>query len=63
MSFRAMRERAGMTQEEAAEEFGTYQHRISDYERGRIIPRVDTMIRLMRLYDCTADELLEGQYE
>ena len=45
---RTARERAGLSQRELAKRAGTSHSTLSAYERGRIVPSVDTLDRLLR---------------
>lgn len=55
-----IRIRKGLTQLEVAQKTGIRQKCISDYENGKILPRIDTFAKLKDCYDCTADELLNA---
>ena len=48
-SLRQARRRAGLTQRELAERAGIPQPTVSRIESGRVVPRVDTLDRLLRL--------------
>ena len=53
-----LRKAAGMTQKELADELGTEQSRISNYESGRIRISVDILARLTKILGVSADVLL-----
>ena len=57
-ALRTARERAGMSQEQAASAIGKEQTEISRWERGRHKPSPETLIRLADLYQCSIDALL-----
>ncbi len=53
-----LRKEQGLTQVELGEKIGLSQVLISDYERGRLQPNLDTIIKLARTLGLTTDELL-----
>jgi transcriptional regulator with XRE-family HTH domain len=57
-----LRKRAGLTQRRVAETLNKKVTTISDWERGTVQPRLSftEVKRLMELYDCTLDELIEA---
>ena len=52
-----------MTQKEFAEELGTSQSRISDYETGKKLPPAELLIRLANDYQVSYDWLFTGAIE
>lgn len=44
--------RAGLTQDQAAEEIGCEPRSLRRYEAGKRLPRGDVVRRMMRVYDC-----------
>jgi transcriptional regulator with XRE-family HTH domain len=52
------RKEQGLTQVDLGEKIGLSQVLISDYERGRLQPNLDTIIKLARTLGLTTDELL-----
>ena len=63
MSFLTAREKAGLTQREAAEKLCVDQSAISLWETGKNNPRVALLPSISRLYGCTVDELLRDDKE
>jgi transcriptional regulator with XRE-family HTH domain len=57
-NYRVFRERAKLTQQDAAEQLGISQAAISAYERGAKAPRVDVVADMAQLYNCSMEELL-----
>jgi transcriptional regulator with XRE-family HTH domain len=53
-----LRKQKGLTQIELAEKVGSIQVVLSDYERGKLRPNPDMLVRLARALDVTTDELL-----
>lgn len=60
MSFIAAREKAGMTQTDAAKEIGVDQSAVSLWETGKTAPRAGLLPKIAKLYGCTVDELLSN---
>ena len=54
------REQNNMTQEELAKKMGITQRTISYYETGQKIPSGRTLLRLKKIFNVTADELLSN---
>ncbi len=52
------RKRREFTQEEAAKELGISRTNITNYETGRTEPDIETLCRLIELYEISADWLL-----
>ena len=59
MSFRKMREKAELTQVEAAKELNVSQGAISNWENGISLPVADKLPEIARLYGCTIDDLFK----
>lgn len=55
---RAARERAGLTQDQVAEELGVGPQAVSRVERGTVIPNAVRLYELAEVFDCRFDELL-----
>ncbi|WP_104656502.1 helix-turn-helix domain-containing protein [Ralstonia insidiosa] len=51
------REERGMDQFELAFLSGLTRSALSEYERGRVLPRVDKVIAIAKILDCTTDFL------
>ncbi|MCD8115775.1 MAG: helix-turn-helix transcriptional regulator [Oscillospiraceae bacterium] len=54
------RSNAGMTQEQVAEKIEVSRQTISNWENGKTLPDVMSVIKLSDLYQVTLDELLKG---
>lgn len=63
MSFSAAREKAGMTQNEAAKALGVSQSAVSFWESGKTQPRSAQLPKIAKLYGVTVDELLREDEE
>ena len=61
MSFREVRKKRNLTQKEVAETLGTSRVTVARWECGINNPKLNTVRKLARLYDCTADELIEQE--
>jgi len=59
-TFKKYRERNNMTQEELADKIGVTQRTISYYESGKTIPTGKTILKLKKLFNVSADELLSN---
>lgn len=53
-----LREKACFTQAELAEYLGVKRVTVAQWERGENKPRVDTLIKLSKLFNVTTDDLL-----
>lgn len=65
MDMRGLRERAGLSTIEVAFRLGVAESTVRNWERGRTAPRMSLQqfIKLVRLYQCTIDELEEAVQE
>lgn len=63
MRFAELREKAGLTQKQAAAALGVDQSAISFWETSINNPRTAMLPKIAALYGCTVDELLEEQQE
>lgn len=59
MSLRKARERAGLTQKEAARLFGLAPSAVSQWDSGQTMPRAKLIPRVAEVYGCTVAELFE----
>ena len=55
---KALRKRAGLTQEQLGEMVSVKQNAVAKWELGNGMPRVVTLIKLAQALGCTVDELL-----
>lgn len=53
-----LREKACFTQAELAEYLGVKRVTVAQWERGKNKPRVDTLIKMSKLFKVTTDDLL-----
>ena len=51
----------GLTQDALAERLNVARTTVTMWETGEAKPRVDTLIQLARIFDCSLDELLETE--
>ncbi len=58
MSLKDIRKKNKLTQEEVAQKLGTSRVTVSRWECGVINPKITTIKKLSKLYNCTADELI-----
>lgn len=58
-----LRARAGVTQEQLAEELGVSRQSVSKWESNASFPEMDTLLRICDMYDVTLDTLLRGSVE
>ena len=54
-----IRKSRGMTQTELSKAAGLSQAFVSDVERGKCLPSVETLVRFARVLDCTLDDLVD----
>lgn len=59
MSFLRARNRAGLTQAQAAEKLGVDQSAICHWENGHNLPRLRRLKQIADLYGCEVNELLK----
>jgi len=59
----AIRKRSGLTQGEAAERAGLSDRTYADIERGSVNMRVETLLKICRLFRITPNELLTKEEE
>lgn len=59
-SIREHRKRNSMSQDELAEKLGVSRQSVSLWENGQTQPTIDNIIALARIFNTTADELLEN---
>lgn len=50
----------GISQRELAEKLQTSQQRVSEWEVGKYEPSLYTTVKILRLYDITFEELIDG---
>lgn len=53
------RKKLNITQSELSNKINIKQSTISDYEKGKILPSLEVLIKMCNLFDCSSDELLE----
>lgn len=53
-----LREKAKLTQAELADSLGVKRVTVSQWERGENKPRIDTLIKMSKLFQVTTDDLL-----
>ena len=55
-ALRSLRRERGFTQVDLAEELGVTQTSVSEYERGRVVPPVATLRRILEVLEADEDE-------
>ena len=60
MEFKEIRRRRKLTQKEVAEKLGTTRVSVARWEIGIANPRIETIKKLAKLYQCTIDELVNA---
>lgn len=58
MAFQQARQKAGLTQQQAATALGINQATVCLWESGKTSPRAALLPRIAALYHCTVDDLL-----
>jgi DNA-binding XRE family transcriptional regulator len=53
-----LREKAKLTQAELADSLGVKRVTVAQWERGENKPRIDTLIKMSKLFQVTTDDLL-----
>lgn len=61
MTLRDLRVQAGKTRAEVAEAIGVTVSAVSHYENGKREINIRQILVLAKLYDCTAEEIIEAQ--
>lgn len=61
MNIKNFRESLNMTQQALADSVGVKRSTVAMWEKGVIYPRVDVLIELSNLFNCTIDELVKGE--
>lgn len=56
-----LREKAGFSQEQLAEQLHVTRQAISKWELGKAEPSIDVLLQLASIYDVTLDYLIKGQ--
>lgn len=63
MNIKKAREKAGLTQQELAEQLGIGQSAVAMWETQGFMPRTDKLPALAKILGCTIDELLRVDKE
>ena len=61
VNIKEAREKAGLTQQDLANELGVGQSTVAMWETQKSLPRTDKLPALAKILDCTIDELLKGE--
>lgn len=61
MNLKSIKESRNMTQLELATELKISRSSVAMWESGKISPRVEMLIKLSTLFNCTIDELVKGE--
>lgn len=59
LKIKALRESKNMTQEQLADLVGVERAAVAMWETGKSIPRVQTLLKLAKTFNCTIEELVE----
>lgn len=57
-NYREMRKRAGFTSTQAAANLNVSVTTLMNWEQGKTSPKCEKLVDMMKLYSCTANELL-----
>lgn len=60
MNIKKAREKAGLTQQDLANELGVGQSTVAMWETQNSLPRTDKLPALAKILGCTIDDLLKG---
>lgn len=63
MNIKKAREKAGLTQQDLANELGVGQSTVAMWETQNSLPRTDKLPMLAKILGCTIDELLKKEGE
>lgn len=63
MNIKEAREKAGLTQQDLANELGVGQSTVAMWETQKSLPRTDKLPALAKILGCTIDELLKKEEE
>lgn len=61
MNIKEAREKAGLTQQDLANELGVGQSTVAMWETQKSLPRTDKLPALAKILGCTIDELLKKE--
>lgn len=53
------RKKAGLTQQQVADELGVSDSAVNQWEKGKTFPRTEFLPKLAKLFGCTVDDLLK----
>ena len=63
VNIKEAREKAGLTQQDLANELGVGQSTVAMWETQKSLPRTDKLPALAKIIGCTIDELLKNEEE
>ena len=63
MGLVAERKKAGLTQQQVADELGISDSAVNQWEKGKTFPKTEFLPRLAKLFGCTVDDLLKEAEE
>lgn len=61
MRIKELRKEKGFTQKELSDRSNVSQGKICEYETGKVLPRIDTALKLATALGCTLDQLMESE--
>lgn len=61
MNLIAHRERAGLTQLDVAKALGITDSAVNQWEKGKTVPKTESLPKLAELFGCTVDELFKEE--
>ncbi len=61
--FRFYREKAELTQKQAADLLGVKNYQLANYETDRTEPNISTLLKMSSIYDVSLDELLNNKHK
>ena len=61
MKIKELRKAKNMTQEQLAAEVGVERTAVAMWEAGKSTPRIQTLMKLAKTFECTLDELVKEE--
>ena len=58
LNLRMLREKAGLSQQQLADQIGVKSAAISKYEKNQVEPKIEYLVKFCQIFDVTLDELI-----